>query len=48
MSTTVKLSIDHGHTHEATYRFDEPAEFVVGRAQDCEIGMPDTPDYKAQ
>ncbi len=46
MSSMVKLSVDMGHFAGETYRFDGPMEFVVVRARDCDIQVPDTPDFK--
>ena len=47
MSSMVKLSVDKGNFAGETYRFDAPMEFVVGRARDCDIQVPDTSDFKA-
>jgi len=41
----VKLSVEMGNSDVETYRFDGPMEYVVGRANDCDIQMPDTHDY---
>ena len=47
MSSMVKLSVDKGNFAGETYRFDAPMEFVVGRARDCDIQVPDTSDFRA-
>ena len=46
MFSMVKLSVDKGNDAGETYRFDGRREFVVGRAGDCDIQVPDTNDYK--
>lgn len=46
MSAMVQLSVDWGNCAGETYRFDGPGEFVVGRARDCDIQVPDTSDFK--
>src|SRR5882757_290365 len=46
MASIVKLSVDKDGFSSETYRFDGPMEFVVGRAKDCDVQLPNISDYR--
>ena len=41
-----RLAVEMGGFAGEIYRFDGPVEFVIGRASDCDIQVPDSCDFK--
>jgi eukaryotic-like serine/threonine-protein kinase len=45
MVSTVTLTIANGEQEGREYAFDQPFVGYIGRARDCEIILPDEPEY---
>lgn len=46
MSSIVMLSMEQGSYGSVDYRFDEPTEIIVGRANDCDLIVPNTTKFR--